>query len=328
MTVERTQTSAGASRPARLRRGGAWWRPVGGLLLCAALAWLATGVYSVRSNERAVVRRCGRALRRVRTPGLHLGLPYGIDRVDRLRALETKRVGVGMGLADRAIGRRAAPQQAECLTGDRNLLLVSAVVQYRISHPRAYLLNVADVPALVRSVAAAELSRTIAGMTVDDVLTVRRGEIQKAVRDATQAALDRYGAGVTLTERVLLSSEGVAPPVEVAEAFRDVTSAREDRQRAINVAQAYANRLAPETRGQGYRVTSEAEAYADEVVEKARGDRDRFLAEAAQLGRAREVTFKRLLLETLEEVLPRLRKVVVGAGTGDALDLGIIESTE
>lgn len=324
MTVENAQIEA---PPAASRRPIVWLLTLLGLAVCVVLGYLATGLYTVRPGERAIVRRCGRCLHQVRTPGLHFGMPYGIDRVTRLRVRETKRVGVGMSLADRALGRRAAPQRAECLTGDRNLVLVSAIVQYHISDPKAYRLNVADVPALVRGVAASELTRVISGMEVDDVLTVQRSAIQTRVRDATQQTLTRYGAGVRVTS-VLLPSQAVAPPLEVAEAFRDVTRAREDKQQAINVADAYAKRLAPETRGEAHRTLTEADAYAGEIVEKARGDRKRFLTEAKQLKSNRELTIRRLILETMEVVLPRVKKVVIDPKTHRGLDLRLIEQRE
>jgi membrane protease subunit HflK len=291
------------------------------------LAYLATGFYVVRTGEQAVVRRCGRALEGLRSPDLHFGFPYGIDKVTRLKPLEHKRVGVGMGLAERALGRRAEPVAAECLTGDRNLILVSAIVQYRIASARAYLFSVADIAALVRNAAAAELASVVSGMKVDDVLTVERIAIQDRVREAAQAALDGYGAGVEVTA-VSLPSEGVAPPQEVAEAFRDVTSAREDRHRTVNEAKGEAQEIAAKARGEARRILAEAGGYAAEVVEKARGDAERFEKIAAQLPANRELTIKRLTLEAMEEVLPRLNKVILDKRNGNAFDLGLIEAKE
>jgi len=308
---------AGAGPPQKGRARN--WRR---LIAALGLAYLATGFYAVQPAEQAVVRRCGAMLPELQGPGLHLGLPYGIDQVTRVRMQELKRVGVGVGLAERTLGRGATPQQAECLTGDRNLILVSAVVQYRVADARAYLFRAADVPALVGGAATACLSSVISSMKVDDILTVQRVAIQNDVLRAAQEALNRYGAGVQVTA---VSLEGVTPPQEVAEAFRDVTSAREDRQRAINEAQGYANRLIPQARGEGQRLVLESQGYADEAAQKARGDADRFLQMAARLGDNRAITEKRLILETLEEVLPRLNKVVLDPGARRRLDLGILE---
>jgi len=294
----------------------------------AALPWLiaaylATGIHSIQPNERAVVRRCGKALAETWGPGLHVGFPYGIDRVVRLRMGELKRVGVGAGLTARALGRVGEPRDSEGLTGDRNLVLISAVVQYRILDARSYLFNVKEVPGLIENVAGAALSSVIAAMNVDDILTVERITVQNKVKTLSQSALDGYGAGVQVTS---VSLEGVGPPQEVAPAFRDVTIAREDRERTINEALGYANRLLPQTRGEAQRLIVEAEAAREESIRKAQGDAERFRKVAAQLSGGRDLIFRRLILETMEEVLPKLKKIVVGTGANRDLDLGLIDA--
>lgn len=291
----------------------------------AALVYLATGVHSIQPNEQAVVRRCGRALPELWGPGLHIGLPYGLDRVTRVRMRELKRVGVGVGLADRALGRVGEPRDAESLTGDRNLVLISAVVQYRILDARSYLFHVSDVPALVEDVTSRALSSVISGMPVDDILTVERLAVQTRVQMLSQAALDGYRAGVQVMS---VSLEGVAPPQEVAPAFRDVTSAREDRERTINEAIGYASRLLPQTRGEAQRILLDAEAAKEEFIRRSKGDAERFLKMAAEISAGRELTLRRLTIETMEEVLPRLKKIVVGADAGRGLDLGLIEAEQ
>jgi modulator of FtsH protease HflK len=286
-------------------------------------AYLATGIYSIQPNEQAVVRRCGRALTGLWGPGLHFGLPYGIDSVVRVKMGELKRVGVGAGLADRALGRVGEPRKSENLTGDRNLVTVSAVVQYRILDARSYLFSTRDVPALIASVTSGALSSVITAMRVDDILTIERIAVQNRVKRISQDVLDGYGAGVQITS---VSLEGVAPPAEVAPAFRDVTIAREDRERTINEALGYASRLLPQTRGEAQRIVVDAEATKEESIRKAQGDAARFCKMAAQAANAPELTARRLILETMEEVLPKLKKIVVGADSNRDLDLGLIES--
>lgn len=306
---------------------GSWRQGLWLLLVLGALAYTATGFYTVKSNERAIVRRFGRAQEAIRESGLHFGLPYGLDRVSPIKATEAKRVGVRMSLADRTLGRTGDPLQAEVLTGDRNLIIVSAVVQYTIADPKGYLFKVADVPALVRSVAASELTRIVSGLSVDEVLMEKREIIRNDARTAMQAVLNRYDVGVRV-KSVSFPSGGVAPPAEVADAFADVTSAREDRERAKNIAEGYANRIEAQSRGEAQRILTEADGYAGELVEMAHGDAERFLAEAAELRTHRALTLKRLVLETLEEVLPRMKKVILDPKAGRGLDLGIIESDE
>jgi membrane protease subunit HflK len=306
-------------KPQRAKRRVRWLA----LLPWLAAVYVATGFYAVQPNERAVVRRCGKALDELRMPGLHFGLPYGIDRVTRLKVLERKRVGVGITLAERSQGRAAQPQEAERLTGDRNLIRVSAIVQYRIADPKAYLFNVADVPALVSNAASSALTEVVTSTGVDDVLTVQRLAIQEEVKQATQTALNRYEAGVEVTS---VSLEEVAAPEEVRQAFRDVTAAREDMQRMINEAQGYASRLIPQARGEARRIRLEAEASRDAVVQKAQGDAEGFTKIAAEVSGDRQLTVKRLILETMERVLPRLKKIVLDEHAGDGVDLGLIEA--
>lgn len=302
----------------RRRRPLRWWT----VLPWLAVAYLATGLYSVGPDEVALVRRCGRLLPELRTSGLHFGFPYGIDRVDRLKLLERKREDVGITPTEGDFGRKIQPKQSECLTGDRNLILASASVQYRISDPNAYLLGVSDVPALIRDATGSALASVISSMQVDDVLTVGRIAIQERVKEAVQRSLASYGAGVTVES---VSLKEVQAPAEVADAFRDVTAAREDAQRAKNEAEAYAKRVLPEARGQAERLRMEAEGDAAAVTRRAQGEADRFEMILAELAAGRELTVKRLILETMEEVLPRLRKIVIDGRSGDSLDLGLFE---
>lgn len=296
-------------------------------LLAPLAIWLVSGVYVVQPNERAVVQRCGRILPEPCGPGLHFGLPYGIDRVTKLKMFEQKRVGIGVGLDQRDLGRMADPRRAECLTGDRNLIVVSAVVQYNIITAKDYLIRTTDVSGLIENLATAALSNVISAMTVDNVFTVGRPEVQQkvlsAVRDRlTQLEQAGQGVGVQVNSVTL---EDVRPPQEVDQAFRDVISAREDRQRAINEAQAYTNGLLPNARGEAERLRMEADGYSSEVTSKARGEADRFSRVVAELAVGRALTVRRLILETLEEVLPRLRKIMLDEHADRQVDLGLLE---
>lgn len=302
----------GGRRPFRLRM----------LLPWLVAAWVLTGLYSVRTNEHALVQRCGRALSKLRGPGLHFGLPVGVDVVTRLKLRELKRAPVGRGLLERTLGRPSAPRLEERLTGDRNLILASAVVQYEIRAPRDYLFNVADVPTLVSNVTSASLSSVLSGMNVDDILTVDRLSIQERVRRDAQKALTRYGAGVRLTA---VQFEELTAPREVADAFRDVTRAREDRQRVINEADGYAKRILPQTNGEASKILLEAEAQGEETLQKAIGGATRFSMLREEIRGDRSLVFKRLILETMERVLPRLRKIVLEEGAADVVDLSILE---
>jgi len=300
------------------------WRWVAALLVGA---WLASGVFVVQPNERAAIWRCGKILDQLAGPGIHFGFPYGIDWVTRLKMYEQKRVHIGQGPNDRALGRAADLRRGECLTGDQNLILVSGIVQYDIVDARQYLTATGDVPGMVESLATAVLSTLVASRPVDDMLTMGRLEIQEKALAALRERLREHerlgqGLGVQVNSFTL---DIVTPPAEVAQAFRDVATAREDKQRSIHEAEAYANASLPAARGEAERIRLEAEGYAAESREMARGDTSRFEAMLASLGSAREVTVKRLVLETVEAVLPKLRKVVLDEGAGRQIDLGLWE---
>ena len=320
-----------------------WWR----LLPWLAAAYVLTGFYSVQPNERAVVRRCGRVLPQLSGPGLHFGFPYGIDRVVKARVQEQKQVGVGLSRLSRpvgkasgdqagqgvginqwsrALGRQLLPQQAECLTGDNNVILLSANVQYQIEDVHQYLFGTIDVPVLVENAVAGALCGEVSAMEVDNVLTTRRDWLQAEVKRHAQETLDSYEAGVRITS--VLLDERTEPPQEVADAFRDVTAAREDRQRAINEALGYAARLRQSAEGDADSVLQEAEAFAQKSTLLAESGAQRFRLMQAELAKGRELTIRRLILETMEEILPRMKKIVADKEASKSVDLGIIQPEE
>ncbi len=312
--------------PAAGRTAGGPERPsspwgLAGVLALLAAAYAATGFYTVQPNEQAAVVRFGRMLPVLRGPGPHLGLPAGMDRAIRLRMQEPRRVAVDVRPA---AGRpdRDAPGLPECLTGDRALLNVSAVVQYGVTNARAFLFSAADVPRLVSDAAAAGLSAAVAAMKADDLLAAERIPIQDRVRRETQTLADRYGLGVQI---VSVALEEVAPPEGVAAAFRAAGAAREDRRRTIDEARDGTNRLARLARGEAEQVTLAARGEADETVQRARAEAESFRQMVAHLDAARELTILRLILETAEEVLPRMNKVLVDGAARRTLDLGVTE---
>ncbi len=295
--------------------------------LFRALPWgivvyLATGFYVVQPNERAVVRRFGRAIPGVVGPGLHWGLPVPLDRVDRLRVFEHKRVPIGGLLMERSLGRRIQPQELECLTGDYNLILLSGIAQYRIRDCHAYLFACVDVPQTVAMVTTSVFCELMSRSGVDSVLTVDRLTLQSSAQRTVQEILDQYGLGV---EIMSISLEGLSPPAEVANAFREVTAAREDAQRLVNEAQSYANSLLPKARGEADRLLQEAESHGNEILARAQGNRDRFLQMVGELGTNRAANLRRLYWESLERILPRLRKIVLDRETSEQAGLSLIE---
>ncbi len=292
-------------------------------LLGGAFAlWLLTGFYMVRVDEQAVVRRFGGVVGDRVGPGLHLGLPWGIDRVDRLKVREQKRLNVGFEFPDQALGRPSDLSKREYFTGDQNLVNIELLVQYTIRDPRAYLFAAADVTQTMRQAAEAAVAATIAARPVDVLLTTGKLQVQEELRRRTQEGVDGYGLGVAISA---VNIQTVTPPLKVADAFREVASAREDRDRIIKEAESYANALLPGAQGEAAKWREEALAYRDQKTRQASGDAERFKEayQAYQLGP--DVTSARLYLETVEEILPRLKIVSVDRKGGrNPVDLNLL----
>lgn len=284
----------------------------------AAVLWLLAGLYVVPPEEQAVETVFGAVTDARVPPGVHYNLPWPLGGVYRLKVRQLQRAVIGGEIVDNVIGQ-ADPLLAQFLTGDQNIIQVRTVVQYSVSEPVDYLFNVLDVGPAVRNAVEAELGRQIASRTVDEVLTTEKVAIQEVVRQRSQALVDEYALGALIST---VSIEAVTAPPEAADAFRDVASARADASRIVNEAQGYANDIVPRARGEATRMLEEAEGYKERVVNQAGGDASRFTALAREHQRNPAVTESRLYLETMEEVLPRLRKTIVD-DSGN-LDLTIV----
>jgi membrane protease subunit HflK len=282
--------------------------------------WLITSLYIVPADQQAVVIRFGRAVATSVSPGLHISMPWPIDRVTRLRVRQMQRVVIGGEVTDAATGR-AEPLTSQFLTGDQNLIHIRAVAQYSVATPGQYLFATQDPAQTVQSAVETELARSVARTSVDEILTTGKGAIQEQVRGGAQRHLDEYGAGIALSS---VNIESVTPPAEAADAFRDVASARADSSRIVSEAEGYANDLLPRSRGEARQMLEIAEGHKQRVVNEAAGDADRFRQIAAEYASASDVTGRRLYIETLEQVLPRIKKTYVDASGN--IDLTIVGS--
>ncbi|WP_025321716.1 FtsH protease activity modulator HflK [Deferrisoma camini] len=292
-------------------RFGGWFG--GGLATVAAavvlLGWAATGFYIVNPDEVGVVKRFGRYSYTV-GPGPHWRLPYPIESVLRPKVTKVRRVEVGFRTV--AVGPPAryqkVPAEALMLTGDENIVSTEFIVQYRVRDPVEFLFNVRDPEGAVRDAAEATMREVVGRHTVDDVLTEQKDKIQLEARDTLQRILDSYKTGVSV-EYVKL--QDVYPPSQVIDAFRDVASAREDRERLRNEAEAYANDVLPKARGEAKKIVNEAQAYRETQIKRAQGDAARFLALLKEYRRAREVTRKRLYLDAMRDILANAKLVLL-----------------
>ena len=288
------------------------------LLWGLLLLWILSGVFLVPTDRQAVVTRFGAVVSPRVLPGVHYALPWPIESVYQLKVQQLQRLVIGGEAADLVLGR-TQPLASQFLTGDQNIINMRVVVQYSVGVPADYLFHSVDVAQTTGVVVEAELARRIARTEVDAVLTTEKLAIQDAVLAAAQRRLNEQGAGVKLST---VNIESVAAPPEAADAFRDVASARADTARIISEAESYANDLLPRARGEARQMLEAAEAYRSSRVNEALGDAARFSAVAAEYAKAPEVTSERLYIEAMEQILPKIRKLIVGPDGN--IDLSII----
>jgi membrane protease subunit HflK len=291
--------------------------PVGRLraivLAILVLLLLVSSYYQVEPEQVGVVQRFG-AFVRTSEPGPHLKLPFGIERVTKVpvqRQLKmefgfrTQRAGVRSEFAEPA----EAQAESLMLTGDLNVAVVEWIVQFRIRDPKAYLFNVRNVPETFRYMSEAAVRQVVGDHSVDEVITIGRAQIALAAKEELQRLCDLYGVGIEIQQLVL---QDVNPPGPVRPAFNEVNQAIQEKERAINEAWAEYNQAVPRAKGEAEQLVRSAEGYALERENRALGDASRFEALYEEYRRAPEVTRRRMYLETMGELVPRLgRKVIV-----------------
>jgi membrane protease subunit HflK len=291
------------------------------VIIAGLLAYLATGISVVQQDEVGVVRRFGAVLRDPWEPGLHWGLPWGLDRLDRVKRDQTRTLTVGArDLQAAPLARTPDPGSDDFLTGDLNLVTAQAIVQYRVVAPVAYLFAARSVDATLAASAESALTRALAERTIDDVLTIGRAEVADRMLRDVQGRADAEGLGVSVRA---IRLGRVAPPVPVAPAFADASRARSDHRQAITRAEEYRDRAEADARSQAREIADRAAGQFDRIVQVARGEADRFTKVLAETRKAPDATRRRLYLEALAELLPRFnRKLVVAPD--QQIDLSLI----
>ena len=280
--------------------------------------WLASGIYTVAPDEQGLVTRFGR-LDRVSTPGLKYHLPSPIEAVEKVPVTRVNRVEVGFRSAQatpgvtRGASAREVDDEALMLTGDENIIDINFVVLWKIGDAADYRFNVRDPEATVKA-ASESVMREIVGQTpIVEATTEGRRTIELRAREQLQQLMVEYGTGILIDEVQLQKAD---PPAEVIEAFRDVQRAQADRERAQNEAEGFANDIIPRARGEAERLLQEAQAYRQEVLARATGESERFKSILAEYVKAEDVTVRRIYLETMEEVLKGVNKVIIDGKQG------------
>jgi membrane protease subunit HflK len=285
---------------------------MGVVALVIIVAWLLSGIYIVDPAERGVVQRFGAYVGET-GPGPHWHVPWPVEKVtiinvDRIRHAE---IGYRTSAGQNAVMQ--VPSEALMLTEDENIVDIKIAIQYKISSARHYLFNVADPDVTLRLAVESALRSVVGKNKMDFVLTQGRDQVVSQVKQLAQNILDNYESGLLITS---VNLQDAQPPEQVQAAFADVVKAREDRERLINEAQAYANDIIPKARGLAARELAEAEAYRQRVVEQALGETSRFVNILTAYRKAPEVTRERMYKDAVTNVLTRTTKVFMTDSEG------------
>ncbi|MFP5513247.1 MAG: FtsH protease activity modulator HflK [Alphaproteobacteria bacterium] len=273
-----------------------------------ALIWLASGIYRVEADEQGVVLRFGEWTR-TEQPGLRYRLPSPIEtvllpKVTRVNRIEVGyRSSVGGGRNDRDV-----PDESLMLTGDENIVDIDFTVFWVIKDAGNFLFKIRDPESTVKKAAESAMREVIGRTDLQPALTEARQQIETSTRQLLQAMLDEYQSGIEITQVQLQKAD---PPQPVIDAFNDVQRARADRERARNEAEAYRNDIIPRARGEAERLVQEASAYREQVVSLAQGDADRFRKVYEAYALNKDVTARRMYLETMEEIFRGRNKIIV-----------------
>ena len=287
------------------------------LLGLAVAFWFFTGVYMVGPDEVGVIRTFG-AYTHQTQPGLNWHYPYPFQTVRTPKVTEVKRIEIGFRTT-RSGQYRTVQKESLMLTGDENIVDAELIVQYRIKEPENYLFKIVEPELTVREASEASL-RTIVGMNnIDETLTTGKFRIQEEAKKQIQAILDKYQSGIQVVAAQL---QDVSPPKQVIAAFKDVASAKEDKNRLINQAEGYRNDVIPKARGEAEAMIRGAEGFKESRIKRAEGDVAKFNAVLKEYRKAKDITRERLYLETMEKVLPGVEKVIIpDKDSGNMLNL-------
>jgi len=275
------------------------------MVMILVLLYLASGTYVVQANEEGLIRRFGAVKKETIKPGIHYRIPWPVDRVDKVRIKEVKRIEIGFWP-----GAESGPSiiLPYCITGDHNIIHNRFVIQYRITDPIKYLFRTAKPELLLREFANAAIIEVVAQRSVDPVLTTGKREVELEVLKRLQAALDKEQLGISIAS---IETKSVTPPAMVSDAFKDVINAREEKSTLIHEADNYRNKLLPEAKAEAKKIMEEGEAYRYKRVSAAKGESERFLSIYGKYKSAPSIMRHRMFLQTIEEILPRVKIYVL-----------------
>jgi membrane protease subunit HflK len=278
-----------------------------------ALIWLGTGFFIVQEGQQAVITQFGRYQSTVGA-GFNWRLPYPVQRHEVVTVTQIRSVDIGRDTVIRATGLR----ESAMLTQDENIVEIKFAVQYRLNDARAWLFESRNPTDAVVHAAETSVREVVGKMRMDAALSEERDQLGPRVRDLMQVILDRYKLGVEVVA-VNLQQGGVRPPEQVQASFDDVLKAGQERERAKNEAQAYANDVIPRAVGSASRLKEEADAYKARIVAQAQGDAQRFRSVLTEYQRAPQVTRDRMYTDAMQQIYSNVTKVVIDSRQGSNL---------
>jgi len=279
----------------------------------AVLIWLGTGFFIVQEGQQAVITQFGKYNTTVGA-GFNWRLPYPIQRHELIFVTQIRSVDVGRDVVIKATGLR----ESAMLTEDENIVEIKFAVQYRLNDARAFLFESKNPADAVVQAAETAVREVVGKMKMDSALSEERDQIAPRVREMMQTILDRYKVGIEVVG-INLQQGGVRPPEQVQAAFDDVLKAGQERERAKNEAQAYANDVIPRAVGAASRLKEEADAYKSRIVAQAQGDSQRFKSVLAEYQRAPQVTRDRMYIDAMQHIYSNVTKIMVDSKQGSNL---------
>ena len=299
-----------------LPSGGGGAKRLAILGVAAVLVWFATGFYQVEPDEQGVELLFGKFNERT-APGLNWNFPSPIGQVFTPKVTRINAVQIGLrtqtDVRARGAAGRAIPEESLMLTGDENIIDIRFATFWRIKDAQTFALKIRNPEATVKAASEAAMREVVGKSNFEFARTQGRTQIQQEVRTLLQQILDSYSAGIEITD---INLQQVEPPGNVLDAFRDVQAARADKERAINEATAYLNEVVQQAEGESSRIGNEAEAYKQEKIALATGDTSRFLSVLEQYKRDKDVTRRRIYLETMRGVMGGMDKVLIDTPNG------------
>ena len=286
---------------------------VGVIAGIALLIWMGTGFFIVQEGQQAVITQFGKYKSTVGA-GFNWRLPYPIERHELVFVTQIRSADVGRDTVIKSTGLR----ESAMLTEDENIVEIKFAVQYRLSDARAWLFESKNPSDAVVQAAETAVREVVGKMRMDTALAEERDQIAPRVRTLMQTILDRYKVGVEVVG-INLQQGGVRPPEQVQASFDDVLKAGQERERAKNEAQAYANDVIPRAVGSASRMNEEAAAYKARIVAQAQGDSQRFGSIFAEYQKAPQVTRDRMYLEAMQQIYGNVTKILVDSRQGSNL---------